>query len=498
MPRGSQWTIIKVMEQIHLPTEEEVRNATRQGEEAVLILVTNLVQIIGVLVEQVQILEDRLAKDSHNSHQPPSSDGLQRKPKSLRHKSGKKSGGQPGHAGHRLQSVTNPDYVQMHPVTQCQRCRACLNNVPAEDYIKRQVFDSPKAVVLEVTEHQAEVKTCPVCGEVNQAAFPTEVTEVTQYGPRVRAQMVYFNQYQFIPLERTTELIADLYQQPIADGSIIASTEKVAAQVRATNQKVKAYLTTTQEAVHFDETGTRVEAKLHWLHSASTEQATYYEVQPKRGSEAMDAIGILPKRTGWSIHDYWKAYLKYTRAKHGLCNVHLIRDLIFVTERTQQPWASEMLDELLEIKRSVAEAKTQAQAALAEEQITFFKQAYDRIITGGLRTNPPPKRQEGKRGRVKQSFAKNLLDRLRDHPDKVLAFMDDFKVPFDNNLAERDIRMMKIQQKISGGFRSQSGADIFCQIRSYISTARKNGQPVLEVLYLALIGSPYVPPFIAT
>jgi hypothetical protein len=212
----------------------------------------------------------------------------------------------------------------------------------------------------------------------------------------------------------------------------------------------------------------------------------------------MDAIGILPDRTGWSIHDYWKAYLKYTQAKHSLCNAHNIRDLIFITECEGQPWAAEMLEWLLTIKQSVETAKDQGQTALSEEQITRFKHGYDRIVAGGLFANPPSERTKGKRGRVKQSFAKNMLDRLRDHEEKVLAFMDDFMVPFDNNLAERDIRMVKVQQKVSGGFRSGDGAKVFCHVRSYISTARKNGQPILEALYQALIGIPYVPPFIAT
>jgi transposase len=391
-----------------------------------------------------------------------------------------------------------PNSVQVHSVTHCQRCHSSLENIPAADFVKRQVFDLPEKLALEVTEHPAEIKTCPVCGQVNQANFPDGVTEETQYGPRVRAQIVYFNQYQFIPLERTTELIADLYQRPLAQGSVVAAGVAVADRVSPVTQKVKTYLAHTPDAVCFDETGVRVGGQLHWLHSASTEQATYYEIHAKRGSDAMDAIGILPDRTGWSIHDYWKAYLKYPQAKHGLCNAHTIRDLIFVTEQAGQPWAAEMLDLLLKIKRSIETAKDQGLTKLAEEQTTRFKCDYERIVAVGLLANPPPERTAVKRGRVKQSFTKNLLDRLKDHPEKVLAFMEDFKVPFDNNLAERDIRMVKVQQKVSGGFRSDAGAKIFCQVRSYISTARKNGQPVLEAIYQALARSPYMPPFVAS
>jgi transposase len=485
------------MDPIHIPNEEEIRRAAREGEDAVVTMVNNLIQIIAGLAERVKTLEDQIAKNSGNSSKPPSSDGLQKKPKSLRHKSGNKSGGQAGHSGHRLQPVAHPDHIQVHPVSQCQHCQSRLETVPA-DFTKRQVFDLPATIRLEVTEHQAEIKTCPICGAINEANFPSEVTQETQYGPRVRTQMVYFNQYQFIPLSRTAEVIEDLYQQPLAEGSVVAANEHVAEQVAVPNQKVKTYLTDTPDAVSFDETGARVEGRLQWLHSASTHLVTYYEIHAKRGTAAMEAIGILPKRTGWSIHDYWKAYLKYEQAKHGLCNAHLIRDLIFVTEQMRQPWAGEMLDLLLKIKQAVETAQNQGLIRLSPEQVTRFKRDYERLVAEGLLANPPPERTAGKRGRVKQSFAKNLVDRLRDHPKKVLAFMDDFKVPFDNNLAERDIRMVKVQQKVSGGFRSTTGAMVFCQVRSYISTARKNGQPVLEAIYQAMIGTPFVPPFIAS
>jgi transposase len=479
-----------------LPTPDEIRTVYQQGEEGVLAVFEKLATTVRALEAKIQALEDQIAKDSHNSSKPPSSDGLKRGVKrSLRRSSSKQSGGQVGHPGHRLERVAKPKYVKVHPVIQCGHCQASLEDVKVDGYERRQVFDLP-LVVLEVTEHQAEIKTCPVCGQVNEAEFPNGVTQETQYGPRVRAQMVYFNEYQFIPLSRTTEVIEDLYQQPIAEGTVVAAAEDMAEQVAPVNQKIKDYLTETETPVHFDETGIRVDGKLNWLHSVSTEQATYYEIHARRGSQAMDAIGILPKRTGWSIHDYWKPYLKYEQAKHGGCNTHIVRDLIFIIEQKQQPWAAEMLDLLLHIKQTVEMAKDLEQTALPDQQIADFACRYAQIVASGLLVNPTPEKIEGKRGRVKQSFAKNMLDRLRDHKDMVLAFMYDFKVPFDNNLAERDIRMTKVQQKVSGGFRSEDGPKTFCNVRSYISTARKNGQPVLDVLYQALNGTPFVPPFI--
>jgi transposase len=493
--------MIETMSEFHMPTQDEVRAAYREGEEAVVALVSRLVATNRALEGRIQALEDRINKDSHNSSKPPTSDGLKRVRKhGLRHKSEKKSGGQVGHVGSRLEPVAKPAHVEVHPVRSCHRCGASLEGVEVQEYEKRQVFEVPP-MKLEVTEHQAEIKACPQCGEVNEADFPAGVTQETQYGPRLRAQLVYFNAYQFIPLERTTEIIEELYQQPVSEGTVVAAVAEVAERVAGVNEQIKTHLIQTEgEAVRFDESGVRVCGKPQWLHSASTEQASYYAIHPKRGSEAMDKIGILPKRIGWCIHDFWKAYLKYLAAKHALCNAHLLRELIFLVECYLQSWASTMIQLLLEIKQAVESAKLLRQAVLSTEQIAAFEKRYDQIVVQGLLANPTAERTEEqprKRGRVKQSPAKNLLDRLRDHKDKVLAFMVDFKVPFDNNLAERDIRMVKLQQKISGCFRSEEGSQIFCQVRSYISTARKNGQPILDALYQALTGTPYLPAFIA-
>lgn len=482
-----------------LPSREAMQAAYREGEEAVLAIFDLLINLIRALEARIQALEDQQNKDSHNSSKPPSSDGYKKaKPHSLRHRSGKKAGGQFGHVGARLEPVAKPQHTVVHSVKQCQKCQASLEQVSAEKFEKRQVFDLPEEVQLEVTEHQAEIKTCPLCGERNEAEFPSEVTQETQYGVRVRVQMAYFNVYHFIPMERTAELMEDLYQQPVSAGTVAATSEKVAEHVRSAHEKIRSYLIETAEAVHFDETGMRVAGKLNWLHSASTQRATLYQTHAKRGEDAIEQIGILPKRTGWSIHDFWRPYLKYFQAKHGLCNTHLLRELTFVAEQYQQSWAADMHDLLLTIKQAVDAAKAQGQSALPQPQLNAFQSDYDRLVQQGLEINPTPPRIEGKRGRLKQSPPKNLLDRLRDHHAKVLAFMYDFDVPFDNNLAERDIRMAKVKQKVSGGFRSSEGADVFCRVRSYISTARKNNQRVLDVLQRALTGSPFVPAFAVT
>ncbi len=481
------------MKPIPLATPDEIDAAYEQGKAAVQALFEQQAALIRALEARIQALEDQIGKNSRNSSKPPSSDGLKKpKPKSRRERSGKPSGGQKGHVGYRLEPVAKPQHTEVHAVLECRQCHADLAGVTASKVEKRQVFDLPE-IRLEVTEHQAEVKTCPVCGQVNRATFPEDVTQPTQYGPRVRAQMVYFHLYHFIPLERTAEILSELYQQPVSDGTVAAAAIEVAGRVEAGNEQVRAYLVETQTPVHFDETGARVNGKLEWLHSASTDQATFYAIHPKRGSEAMDTIDILPKRQGWSIHDAWQPYFNYPEAKHGLCNAHLVRELVFLIEHHAQAWAKDFLSLLTNMKEKVDTAKSQRQSALSELQLAAFEHVYDLIVERGERANPPPVRQPNQRGRLKQSPARNLLDRLINYKAEIMAFVYDFAVPFDNNLAERDIRMVKVQQKVSGGFRSGDGANVFCEVRSYISTARKNGQRVLDVLYQALSGVPFVP-----
>lgn len=484
------------MNPLQLPTEEEIRAAIGQGEDATVALVSNLLEVISLLAARVQSLEDQLAKNSRNSGKPPSSDGLKKgpKPRSLRQRSGKKSGAQPGHKGYRLEMVAHPDKVEVYQVKQCGYCQVSLVEVAVEQVAQRQVFELPP-LHLVVTEHQAEVKVCPDCGQTTQAAFPAEVGQLTQYGPGFKALLVYLNQKHFLPLERVSEFCAEVFAHPVGEGTIVSANAQVAEQIEPVNAQAKQYLIETDETVHFDESGLRVAQKLHWVHSASTARVTCYHIDPKRGHDGIERAGILPHRTGYSMHDDWPAYYGYTQASHAACNSHHLRELAFLEERYPQPWEPALAKLLNDIKQAVATAQAAGLSELSQAQITAFETRYAELIEQGLSLNPVSPKPPGQRGKVKQSPPKNLLDRLKNHQHAVLAFMYDFKVPFDNNQAERDIRMVKLKQKISGCFRSPDGAKVFGLIRAYLSTARKNGVGALEVLRLALVGSPFVPDF---
>ena len=454
--------------------------------------IRQLQQTVAEQAATIQSLQDQLAKNSRNSGQPPSSDGLKKpRTRSLRKKKGRLSGGQKGHKGHTLEMVSQPNHVQVHTVSVCPHCATDLQSVEPCKRERRQVFDIPP-VQVEVTEHQAEIKTCPTCGEQVKGKFPVEVTQPVQYGPRLYAQASYLNTYQLIPWARTCELLGDFYGHTPAEAIVPVSNTKVAGHTESSLDAIKEQLTAADVA-HFDESGLRVEGQLNWLHVASTDYLTFYTVHGRRGQEGMKAAGILPEFKGRAVHDHWQSYFTFKMCQHALCNAHHLRELQFIVDQYEQAWAQEMMHLLREIKAEVDAASPQ-QTSLPAERLAHFEQRYDTLIAQGVEANPPPADPPPKkRGRKKQSPPKNLLDRLQQRKPQVLAFMYDFRVPFDNNLAERDVRMVKIKQKVSGAFRTRSGAETFCAIRSYISTARKQGQNVIDALHSALLGNPFIP-----
>jgi transposase len=379
----------------------------------------------------------------------------------------------------------------MHQVSRCQGCGAELGQLEAEAHDRRQVFDLPP-VKLQVTEHRAEIKCCPVCARRNQGVFPDGISHEVQYGAGIKGLFVYLMNEHLLPYRRTRQIVEDMLGQSVAEGTLWAALNECAQALAGTEAIIKQGGSQSPVA-HFDETGLYVEGRRGWLHVASTESLTHYACHGKRGSVATDEIGILPDFRGTAVHDGWGSYRRYDCA-HALCNAHHLRELTFVQEQLGQAWAGQMKALLVEIKGVVDKAKASGQARLEPARIQAFEQRYEQILAPGvgLETAAPPE-PSAKRGRPRQSKAKNLLDRLRRYRQETLAFLYDFQVPFDNNLAERDLRMMKVQQKISGCFRTVEGATTFCRIRSYISTMRKQGHHIFTALNRVFTGQPIAP-----
>jgi transposase len=434
---------------------------------------------------QIQTLVARLSQNSQNSNWPSSRDKrrVKKGSQSQRRQSGKHPGGQKGHQGHTLEFSQKPQHIKIHRPEICQHCQASFSDeqsLVACD--KRQVFDLPPLAIV-VTEHRAETLLCAKCGQMTRGDFPADVTNPTQYGPGIQQLAVYLKNEQLIPYDRGQQFFADLFGLNLSPATLQNITTKAAQRLKAVVAQIKAAITDSQVG-HFDESGFYISGQRHWLHSASTSHLTYYQPHPRRGRKATDEIGILPRFTGTAIHDFWSAYLSYTQCKHGLCNSHHVRDLTAILENEKQAWASRFQTFLLSTKQLVEQARLAGLTALPAQKVEQIERLYAKLVGAALQANQPPKGgwPQGKRGRVKKTKARNVAERFENHQSAVLAFVYDFKVPFDNNLAERDIRMLKVQQKISGCFRSWHGAEAFCLIRSYTSTIRKQGLSVWQAL----------------
>lgn len=486
-----------------LPTDDEICVAFEKGQAAILDLFRDvsrqmheLAQQMAKQAEALHTLQARQAKDSRNSSKPPSSDGYGKvqRTESLRKSGDKTNGGQPGHEGQTLLASEAPDRIETHEVPSCGHCQAPLLGIESVGYEERQVFDIP-AIRIEVTAHRAEIKVCPACGSASKGIFPESVTQAVQYGPAVNTWASYFTHQHHIPVERTTDIFEDLLQHRVSEGTVLKASEQLERCTQPSTEAVKGMLRNA-EVLHADESGLRVAGKLHWLHVASTKHLTSYEVHAKRGQEAMDDAGILGEFKGTAVHDHWKPYFKYGECDHGLCNAHHLRELSFIDKQYQQSWAPDMAELLLEIKAAV-EATPEPLMSLLPPELEAFEKRYDKVVQSGFEANPtrvsPTEGEVKKRGRPKRPPPVNLLIRLRDFKGETLAFMSDFRVPFDNNQGERDVRMVKVKQKVSGGFRTLAGAKRFGRIRGYISTARKNGKNVFEAIRDAFDGNPFIP-----
>lgn len=448
-------------------------------------------QQLADVTARVAQLESRQNKDSHNSSKPPASDGLAKKPhsRSLRRRSGKKSGGQNGHPGVTRLLVDDPEVVVVHAPRICRGCGASLTLAATVEQDRRQVIEIPAPHPV-VTEHQALHKACAVCRTVTVGTFPPEVAQPVQYGPRLKAVMVYLQVHQLLSFERLVEALRDLFGIEPSEGTLASAQTLAYLRLAPVERAIHGAL--RQAAVaNVDETGIRVAGRTEWVHVFSTAELTFYAHHAKRGLAAFEAIGLLVGFLGRRVHDSWAPYLSLP-GLYALCNAHLLRELIGRSEDTQQAWLQALIQLLLNMQTAVITAKAAGQTELRPKQRAGFEAAYTRITNEGLRANPPSP-PTGKAGHRKQTPTRNLLDRLVAHRPAVLAFLYDFRVPFDNNQAERDLRMLKVKLKVSGCFRSSAGADQFCRIRGYISTLRKQGYSVLDGLTSLFTGEPLMP-----
>jgi transposase len=430
-------------------------------------------------------LRARLNQNCTNSSQAPSASPFV-KPKSLRIKTGRKPGGQPGHTGYNLPVKETADEMIEHKVDICCHCGGDLSAETAQISQTRQVMDI-KIIPL-VRQHAVQSKICPVCGKKTTAAFPQEVDHYIQYGDTFRAIMVCLNQGNYIPYDRLAGISRDIFKTPISPGTLVNIVQECGQSLKDSMGHIKDRLKQSS-VLHCDETGTRVKAKNQWLHSAGNEQFTYLETHAKRGSAATTDIGILPGYTGTAVHDFWKAYYNYSDCKHAICNAHILRELNGIAENYPQTWPGKMKDLLLEIKQTIADSL----GILDLNEFENFETRYDKILRLGEKENPIHSKtvdQAHQRGKKARSKPRNLLDRMRLYKPDILRFMDDAEVPFHNNLAERDIRMSKVHQKVSGGFRSNQGAAAFYCIRSYIASAVKQGLSAFKAIKAAISGKP--------
>jgi len=442
----------------------------------------SLLATIKELSFRIKELEGIISKNSSNSHKPPSSDGYKKEKQGIknnREQTDKKQGAQPGNAGKTLKRIANPDKIVEHKIKGKCVCGTELEPLPIKKIHRRQVFDLPEKL-LEVTEHQIEIKQC-VCGIRHEALC--SIKGITQYGERIKSTAIYLNQYQYLPFERTQEFFEDIVGISISDSVLAESNEQCYEALKKPEEQIKKALQQSK-VIHNDETGIRCKGDTQWIHSCSTEQYTHYSIQEKRGKEGIDAIGILTDYKGISVHDRWASYDKYT-CTHALCNAHLLRELKWVKEEVGRAWAEQMIGLLVRANNLKKENE------LDQEAILTIEQKYLKIIEHGLKEEPPtPIPKIKKRGRIKKTKSLKLLEAFSNRKEEILRFVHNKDVPFDNNLAERDIRMVKLKQKISGCFRTLYGAQVFCRIRSYISTARKQGYPILDAIKAALVGSP--------
>lgn len=462
--------------------KEELMKLTKEE------LIDYFLAVIAEQASEIAELKARINTNSRNSSKPPSSDGVKKVPKSLRKPSGKGVGGQSGHEGSGLKLMGEPDKYVTHEPLECVLCPHALK-CKAESEIAETRYETDINIETITTAHQTKQKVCPKKGKVLAGKFPEHITGTMQYGVNMEALAVSLNTVGMVSINRTHEILSGVFGVPISTGTIAAMVSDCAKTIEPAVNEIKELLK-QERVVHFDETGTRVDKKTIWAHVASTEKLTYIEVQEKRGKEAFNKIGILLMFLGVAIHDCFAPYLGYA-CSHGLCNAHLLRELTAVLENTRQSWSQKLIDLLLVMKTLKDKFLLEGITAVPPDILAIFSVNYDKIMVEALEQNPVPTKEPGVK-KPKRGKTGALVDRLILGKEQYLLFFTDFDVPFDNNQAERDIRMFKVKQKVSGCFRTMQSANDFAVISSYIGTARKNGVSGFIAVKNALLGKRFI------
>ena len=448
-----------------------------------------LVALMLGLMSRIAELETRLNQNSQNSSKPPSSDGFN-KPSSisLRKPSGKKAGGQQGHTGSGLKLMGEPDNTIVHKPTECTNCPS-KHECSASNIVKETRYELDININTVTTAHQTVVLNCPQSARVLLSSFPEHIRGTMQYGVNIEALAISLNTVGMVSINRTHEILSGVFGVQISTGTISAMVADCAVSVAPTVSEIKESII-SEPLIHSDETGVDVDKKTAWAHVASTDKLTHIDIQENRGQKGMDAIGILTTFIGTVIHDCWAPYFNYI-FRHGLCVAHLLRELTAVSQNTGQAWAQSMIDLLLSMKQTKENLISHGYSAASSYYLKKYSRMYDLILAEALIHNPVPIRKPGKRGRVKRGKTGSLVDRLILRKDMFTLFFTDFSVPFDNNQAERDIRMFKVKLKVSGCFRSLKGAKDFAAITSYVGTARKHGIPAFRAIKDAISNKPF-------
>lgn len=451
-----------------------------------------VVDMLLLLEARIAALEKRINKNSQNSDKPPSSDKFA-KAKSRKKKSSRKSGAQKGHPGRTLKFSETPDKIIPYSVPNCTQCGNSLNEAEGHIASRRQEIELPENPV-EVIEHQAIQKCCPCCQHQNVGELPSHLRGNVQYGRRFKALCTYLMNYQLIPYERTSELMETLCGYKPGGGTLQSILEHAYTTLEPIEKHTKAKLKHSDVA-YTDETGARVDSSPRWVHVFSTNDYTYYFYSRYRGHIAHLEKGLIPDYRGILMHDAYSTYFKPEyHFEHALCNAHLLRELTAIYEDDdEQLWAVQLDQLLRDAWAIVKKAKQDGYSQLPTDTLNKIQEQFDQIIAPAHQQNPHAQRKPGQRGRVGQSDVRNLLDRLIDYKEAYLRFALDFRVSFDNNLAERDLRMIKVHQKVSASFRTEHGADIFCRIKGYISTLRKQNHDIITALASLWLPTPFVP-----